>query len=104
MVKEPTVSPHSQPSSLNGIPKTFHKFAMKCKIHCLTNRNEHMMQHTPKLSKKMVRAHSMYRGEVYTGFWWRKLRERDHLKDSGIDGRIILKWIFRKWDKGHGLD
>jgi hypothetical protein len=24
--------------------------------------------------------------------------ERDHLKEPGIDGRIILRWIFRKWD------
>jgi len=39
-----------------------------------------------------------------TGFWWRNLRVRDHLGDPGIDGRIILRWIFRKWDVGHGLD
>ena len=26
------------------------------------------------------------------------LRERDHLQDPGVDGRIILRWIFRKWD------
>jgi len=32
------------------------------------------------------------RGEVYTGFWWGNLRERDHLGDPGIDGRIILRW------------
>ena len=38
------------------------------------------------------------RVEVYTGFWWRNLRERGHLEDPGIDGRIILRWIFRKWD------
>jgi hypothetical protein len=28
------------------------------------------------------------------------LRERDHLGDSGVSGRIILKSIFRKWDVG----
>jgi hypothetical protein len=39
------------------------------------------------------------RGEAYTGFWWVNLRERDHLGDSGIDGRI-LRCIFRKWDVG----
>jgi hypothetical protein len=38
---------------------------------------------------------STYDGEVHTGFWWESLRKRDHLEDLGIDGRIILKWIFR---------
>jgi len=36
---------------------------------------------------------------VYTGFWWGNLRERDHLGDPDIDVRIILRWIFRKWDE-----
>jgi len=36
------------------------------------------------------------REEVYTGFWWGGLRERDHLGESDLDGRIILRWIFRK--------
>ena len=40
------------------------------------------------------------RGEVYTGFWWGNLRERDHWGDQDVDGRIILRWIFRKWDVG----
>jgi hypothetical protein len=40
------------------------------------------------------------RGEVHTGFWWGDLREGDHLKDPDVDGRIILKWIFKKWDGG----
>jgi hypothetical protein len=38
----------------------------------------------------------MGRGEVYTGFWWRNLRERDHLEDPGVVGRIVLRCIFRK--------
>jgi hypothetical protein len=37
---------------------------------------------------------------VYTGFWWGNQRERDHWGDQGVDGRIILKWIFRKWNVG----
>jgi len=35
---------------------------------------------------------------VYTGFWTENLRERDHLEDAVVNGRIILRWIFRKWD------
>jgi hypothetical protein len=30
------------------------------------------------------------------GFWWENLRKRDHFEDLGLDGRMILKWIFNK--------
>jgi len=33
-------------------------------------------------------------------FGGENLRERDHWGDPGVDGRIILRWIFRKWDVG----
>jgi hypothetical protein len=44
------------------------------------------------------------RGDLHTGFWWGNLRGRYHLVDLGVDRRIILRWIFRKWDRGHGLN
>jgi hypothetical protein len=37
---------------------------------------------------------------VHTEFWWGDPREGDHLRDTGADGRIILKHIFKKWDGG----
>jgi len=37
-------------------------------------------------------------GEVQTGFWRVGLRERDHLEDTNLDGRIIVKWICKKRD------
>jgi hypothetical protein len=39
----------------------------------------------------------MGRGEGCTGVWWGKLRERDHWGDPGGVGRLLLRWIFRKW-------
>jgi hypothetical protein len=33
----------------------------------------------------------MGEGEVYTGLWWGNLRERDHLENPGVDGRIVLR-------------
>jgi hypothetical protein len=37
---------------------------------------------------------------VHTGFWWGNPREIDHFEDLGIDGRIILKCIFKKLHGG----
>ena len=34
-----------------------------------------------------------------TGFGWGNLREGDHWGDQDVDGRIILRWIFRKWEE-----
>jgi hypothetical protein len=31
------------------------------------------------------------------------LRERDHTKDPGVDGRVMLKWVIEKWNGGIDL-
>jgi hypothetical protein len=42
----------------------------------------------------------MGRRKACIGFWWRNLRERDQWGDPCVDGRIIFRWICRKWDVG----
>jgi hypothetical protein len=47
----------------------------------------------------MRRACSIHgEGEIQTRFWWENLSKEDHLEDPGVNRRIILKWIFKKWD------
>jgi hypothetical protein len=47
----------------------------------------------------------MGRGQVHARILWGNLRERYHLEDPGVDERIILRWISRKWEgEGHGPD
>jgi len=53
---------------------------------------------------KMGRLCGTYGGEMHTGFWWGAPMERNNLEDLSVDGRIILQWIFKRSDGGHGLD
>jgi hypothetical protein len=46
----------------------------------------------------------MAEGEVFTGVWWGSLWERDNWGDPDVDGRIILRGIFRKREELWGLD
>jgi hypothetical protein len=32
--------------------------------------------------------------------WWGNLKETDHMGDQVVDGRVLLRWIFRKWTLG----
>ena len=46
--------------------------------------------------------HVWRKGELCTRVWFGNLRERDHSGDQDVDGRIILRWIFRKWEGAVG--
>jgi hypothetical protein len=39
-----------------------------------------------------------WRREVNVRFWWGILMERDQLKDQSVDGKLLLKCIFKKCD------
>jgi hypothetical protein len=40
----------------------------------------------------------MGKGDIYIWFWWGNLKEKCYLRDPGLDGIIILSWVFRMWD------
>jgi hypothetical protein len=40
--------------------------------------------------------HAWERGETCTGFWREIHKEKDHLKDQGVDGRMGSKWTLRR--------
>jgi hypothetical protein len=46
----------------------------------------------------------MGKGEPCTEFWWGNLEGKDHWGDPVVNGRIILRYIFRMWDVEYGLD
>ena len=36
---------------------------------------------------------------MHSGFWWDNLKERDHIEDLGVGGRVVLKWILKRFGK-----
>jgi hypothetical protein len=51
-----------------------------------------------KENEMVVACGSWETEEVHRGFCWEDLRERDDLEYLGIDEKIILKCIFKKWN------
>jgi hypothetical protein len=50
--------------------------------------------------------HAWERGETRTGFWWESPKEKDHLEDEGVDGRMGSKWTLGRLvgGGGYGVD
>jgi hypothetical protein len=40
----------------------------------------------------------MVQKEVHAELRWGNLKERDRSEHLGVNGRIVLKWILKKWD------
>jgi hypothetical protein len=52
------------------------------------------------VSRRMKWAgHAARMRNVHAGYWWGNMRERDHLEETPLDERIIIKWVFGKWDE-----
>jgi hypothetical protein len=48
--------------------------------------------------------HAWERTEKCTKFWWESPKERDHLEDEGVDGRMGLEWMLWRLAEGYGVD
>jgi hypothetical protein len=73
-------------------------------LHFLANNSTYLLgkyDTTLKIKNIIPPKCSDYgRGKVYTGFWWENLRERNHWGEPGVDVRMVLRRIFRKWNLG----
>jgi len=49
---------------------------------------------------KVIQTHVWGSGQLYTELWLGKPEGKNHLEDPGADGRILLRWIYRKWVVG----
>jgi hypothetical protein len=47
--------------------------------------------------------HAWERGETCTVFWWESPKEKDHLKDQGVDGRIKMDLRETGWGVWSGF-
>ena len=65
---------------------------------CKRRRKLGFMAHYDRPSRKMRCARHVARMGERTGKYrvsYGNLRESDHLEDQGVEGTIILRWIFR---------
>jgi hypothetical protein len=82
-------------------PKSYEVMEEWRKLH---TEEHHNLYSSPDIirhvkSRRMRWAGHMERrggGETCTGFWWESPKEKDHLKDQGVDGSMVSKWTLRR--------
>jgi hypothetical protein len=63
-------------------------------LYCLPNIIRVIKRRIMKWADHVAR---MGTRKVHAKFWWGNLREGDHLEGTGINTKVILKWVFKKW-------
>jgi hypothetical protein len=52
--------------------------------------------YSPPSIIRVIREDDMGEGGMHRGFWYENLKERDHLEDLILYGRVMLKWLLKK--------
>jgi hypothetical protein len=64
------------------------------------NNNDCILRNNPQFCINRIVAHIRVGRGVYRVLMGKPEGKENHGGDPGVDGRIILRWIFRKWDEG----